>query len=247
MKPAIYDDPEFFARYSALDRSIHGLEAAGEWHAFRALLPNLQDKRVLDLGCGFGWHCRYARLQQARSVVGIDLSEKMLARVREMTNDPRVEYRQLAIEHIGYLSEEFDVIISSLALHYVERFDLVCRNVFHSVAPNGTLVFSVEHPMFTAVEAQDWHYGPNGERLHWPVDDYLREGVRHTAWLAEDVVKYHRTISTYTNELIDAGFSIARIVEPAPPAEMLAERPDYQDELRRPMFLLFTAVKRPLP
>ena len=73
MKQNKYDDPAFFANYSQMARSIGGLDAAGEWPAFRALLPTLRDKTVLDLGCGFGWHCRYAREQQARAVVGVDL------------------------------------------------------------------------------------------------------------------------------------------------------------------------------
>lgn len=80
MKQNKYDDPAFFARYSEMARSVGGLQAAAEWPAFRGLLPDLRDKRVLDLGCGFGWHCRYAREQGARSVVGVDLSEKMLRR-----------------------------------------------------------------------------------------------------------------------------------------------------------------------
>lgn len=87
MKQNKYDDPTFFANYSQMARSIGGLEAAGEWPAFRAMLPTLQNKNVLDLGCGFGWHCRYAREQGARWVLGIDLSEKMIARARESTND----------------------------------------------------------------------------------------------------------------------------------------------------------------
>ncbi len=98
MKQNKYDDPVFFANYSQMARSISGLDEALEWTAFRALLPTLRDKNVLDLGCGFGWHCRYARQQQARSVVGVDLSEKMLARARASTSDSSIEYRRLAIE-----------------------------------------------------------------------------------------------------------------------------------------------------
>jgi hypothetical protein len=101
--------------------------------------------------------------------------------------------------------------------------------------------------VFTALEAQDWHYGPGGERLHWPVDHYQQEGIRHTRWMADDVVKYHRTLATYINTLVDTGFRIARVVEPEPPPEMLAERPDFKDELRRPMFLLIAALKPPAP
>src|SRR5690348_5193860 len=127
MRQNKYDDPAFFANYSQMSRSIGGLEAAGEWPAFRALLPELRDKRVLDLGCGFGWHCRYAREQQARSVVGVDISEKMLGRARESTDDDAIEYRRLAIEDIDFPAEDFDVVLSSLAFHYVEHFDLICR------------------------------------------------------------------------------------------------------------------------
>ncbi|MGE5609676.1 MAG: class I SAM-dependent methyltransferase, partial [Bacillota bacterium] len=129
MKQNKYDDPEFFAKYGEMPRSVNGLEGAGEWPAFRALLPDLRDKRVLDLGCGFGWHCRYARQQGARFVTGVDLSEKMLARAQAATDDPAIEYRRCAIEDIDFPAEQFDLVISSLALHYVERFDLVCRNV----------------------------------------------------------------------------------------------------------------------
>jgi hypothetical protein len=98
--------------------------------------------------------------------------------------------------------------------------------------------------MFTAVPAQDWCLGPAGERRHWPVDDYHDEGVRHTSWMAEDVVKYHRTLASYVNTLIDSGFSIARLVEPTLTDEVLARRPEWQDECRRPMFMILSAVKR---
>lgn len=79
MKQNKYDEDAFFQNYSKMERSVRGLDAPGEWHEPQTLLPDLKDKRVLDLGCGFGWHCRYAREQQANSVIGIDLSEKIFA------------------------------------------------------------------------------------------------------------------------------------------------------------------------
>jgi len=244
MKQNKYDDPAFFANYSQMARSIGGLDAAGEWPAFRALLPDLYDKTVLDLGCGFGWHCRYAREQQARSVVGVDLSEKMIERAREQTNDAAIEYRRLAIEDIDFAAGAFDVVLSSLALHYVERFDLVCWKVHHYLKPGGAFVFSVEHPIFTALAAQDWYYGEHGERLHWPVDHYQEESSRQARFLDQDVVKYHRTIATYVNTLIDTGFTMTKLSEPQPTQELLDTHPEWQDETRRPMFLLIAAVKR---
>jgi SAM-dependent methyltransferase len=242
-----YDDPDFFARYSQMPRSVGGLEAAGEWPAFRALLPDLRGARVLDLGCGFGWHCRFARRQRARSVVGVDLSEKMLSRARASTQDPGIEYRRDAIEDIDFPPDSFDVVLSSLALHYVARYDRVCAAVARCLADGGAFVLSVEHPIFTARAAQEWVCGPDGARRHWPVDDYQEEGPRRTAWLAEDVVKYHRTVATYVNTLLGSGLRLTRLAEPAPTPAMLQEQPDWKDERRRPMFLLIAAVKPPAP
>ncbi len=89
MKENKYDDPQFFNQYKRMARSAGGLQAAGEWHEFREMLPDFQGKRVLDLGCGFGWHCRYAVEQGAKSVVGVDLSAKMLREAREKTSNSK--------------------------------------------------------------------------------------------------------------------------------------------------------------
>jgi SAM-dependent methyltransferase len=199
-----YSEPEFFAEYSRMLRSIHGLAAAMEWAAFRALLPDLHDKRVLDLGCGFGWHCRYVHERGATKVVGIDISEKMLERARTTTNAPAIKYHRCAIEDVDFPANEFDIVINSLALHYVESFDRVCDKIHHCLTPNGLFLFSVEHPIFTTLPAQDWYYSPTGERLHWPIDNYQREGRRQTSWLTENVIKYHRTMATYVNMLIQS-------------------------------------------
>lgn len=243
MKQNKYDDPKFFAMYSDMPRSIEGLSGAGEWPVFQAMLSDLRGKRVLDLGCGFGWHCRYVREQGARSVVGVDLSQKMIARARADTDDPDIEYQCCAIEDMDFPSETFDLVISSLAMHYVERFDVVCRNVNRWLSAGGMFVLSAEHPIFTARAEQAWCIGPHGERLHWPVDDYGKEGMRQAHWLTENVVKYHRTVATYVNTLIDADLRIKWLAEPLPTAEMLAQHPDWHDECRRPMFILLSAYK----
>ncbi|CRH75158.1 Uncharacterised protein [Chlamydia trachomatis] len=69
--------------------------------------------------------------------------------------------------------------------------------------------------------------------------------MRETTFLTENVVKYHRTISTYMNDLIGAGFSIKAVKEPMPSDDMLKSVPEMKDENRRPMFLMISAVKEP--
>ncbi len=88
MKENKYDDPRFFQAYGEMTRSKYGLRGAGEWSALRGLLPDFRNKRVLDLGCGYGWHCIYAAEHGAGQVLGIDLSRRMLETARENTPPP---------------------------------------------------------------------------------------------------------------------------------------------------------------
>lgn len=60
MKENKYDDESFFRKYGEMGRSKEGLIAAGEWETMKALLPDFKGKRMLDIGCGYGWHCIYA-------------------------------------------------------------------------------------------------------------------------------------------------------------------------------------------
>lgn len=107
----------------------------------------------------------------------------------------------------------------------------------------GKLVFTVEHPVFTAYGTQDWHYNEKGEILHFPVDNYYYEGKRTAVFLGEKVTKYHRTLTTYLNTLLSNGFIINQIVEPQPPENMM-DIPGMQDEMRRPMMLIVSANKK---
>lgn len=122
MAQNIYDDPEFFSGYSQIPRQVHGLAGAPEWSRIKAMLPDLDGMRLIDLGCGFGWFSRWARENGAASVVGIDLSENMIARARASTADSMIDYRIADIEGIVLPEATFDLAYSALAFHYVEDF-----------------------------------------------------------------------------------------------------------------------------
>lgn len=235
-----YDDPVFFEKYSQMDRSREGLAGAGEWQTLRSILPEFSGKRVLDLGCGYGWHCIYAAEQGAASVLGLDLSEKMLAEARRKTSQPQVEYHRCAMEEAEFPSGSFEVVLSSLALHYVKDYPALVRKVREWLAPGGDFVFTCEHPVFTAQGPQDWEYDREGNIRHFPVDRYFVEGERDACFLGEHVVKYHRTLTTLLETLLENGFLLLHVKEPQPPVEMLS-RPGWADELRRPMMLAVAA------
>jgi SAM-dependent methyltransferase len=238
----IYDDPDFFAGYTRLSRSQSGLSVVFEWPAFQRLLPpSLDSLRVLDLGCGLGYFAREAIARGARSVLGVDLSQRMLDQARALGTNVNITYRRAALEDFVPNAAAFDLVVSSLALHYIADYPLLARRVAAALVPGGRFAFSVEHPIFTAHGSSAWVTDADGVKQHWPVDRYREEGERRTHWFVDGVVKYHRTIETYVNGLLAAGLVVARLEEPEATPTQLAEQPQWLEERRRPPFLLLAA------
>lgn len=238
----IYDNKDFFDKYSEMDRSKKGLDGAGEWETLEKMMPDMKGKKVLDLGCGYGWHCMYAVDRGAAEVVGLDASWRMLEVAREKSGEREIQYLCQSIEEADFPEESFDVVMSSLVFHYLPSFDEIAKKVNRWLKPGGAFVFSVEHPVFTSYGSQDWIYDEEGKILHFPVDRYFYEGEREAVFLGEKMKKYHRTLTTYLDGILQNGFVLVDLKEPKP-AEHLMDIPGMKDELRRPMMLLLSAVK----
>ena len=204
------------------------------------MLPDPSGLRVVDLGCGFGWFCRWARRHRAAEVLGLDVSENMLARAQAETTDPAIRYLRADLEHLTLPSAAFDLAYSSLALHYIRNLPGLLAVSRDAVVPGGHLVFSVEHPVYTAPSHPVWVPGPGGDRV-WPLDRYLSEGPRRTDWLAKGVIKQHRTVANYLNALVAHGFAIAHVEEWGPDKAQIAAHPEWEIERHRPFFLLVSA------
>ena len=145
---------------------------------------------------------------------------------------------RVAIENVVECVRPFDVIVSSLALHYVADYEVALRDIAGLLQEGGLLAFSVEHPIMTALPEQRWRGDSNAGETHWPVDHYAEEGARHTRWFVDGVVKYHRAVSTYVCGLLAAGFCLTGMEEPAPTAGAIVTRPDLASHRRRPSLLI---------
>ena len=242
MKPNQYDNEEFFQEYAKMSRSKQGLDGAGEWYRFKQLLPSLEDKEILDLGCGYGWHSKYMVEQGARRVVGIDASRKMIEVARKHNSDAKIEYRIGRIEEYEYPKAQWDLVISNLVLHYISNLEKIYDLVYRTLKPGGVFVFNIEHPTFTAGVHQEWIYGEDGTALYWPVDDYFYPGERLTNFLGYEIRKHHHTLTQILMGLIGSGFEIQAIEEVQPSKEMM-NIPGMEEEMRRPMMLLVRAKK----
>ncbi|WP_246195046.1 class I SAM-dependent methyltransferase [Paracoccus litorisediminis] len=242
MAQNIYDNPDFFAGYSQLPRQVHGLNGAPEWPAIRALLPDVKDRRVADLGCGFGWASRWFREQGAASVLGLDLSRNMIERARADTADTSIDYRIADLETLELPHAAFDLVYSALTFHYIKDFGRLVSMIHNALTSCGDLVFTIEHPIFMAAAHPHWLRDEDGRKT-WPVNGYSSEGERRTDWFAKGVLKQHRTLATTLNTLISAGFTLRKIGEFAPTPEQIRAMPSLAEELERPMMLLIAARK----
>ena len=236
----IYNKESFFNKYSEMSRSKDGLKGAADWPTLKKLLPDLKGLNILDLGCGYGWHCIYAKEKGAKKVIGIDISDKMLDVAKEKSKGLEIEYHQGTLSEQVIQNESLDLILSSLVIHYIQDYESLVKEIHALLKVGGEFVFNVEHPTFTAAGSQDWEYDEDGKVKHFPVDNYYYEGKREAIFLGEKVTKYHRTLTTYIMTLLDNNFSIEAVVEAKPTDEIVHTM---MNELRRPMMLIIKARK----
>lgn len=241
----IFDDEVFFDGYKKLRDQEVNANILFEIPALTSLLPDLEGKEILDLGCGFGEHCVEYVKRGAKRVVGIDLSEKMLEVARKENADPNIEYLRLPIEELDKVSGTFDVVISSLAFHYVEDYAGVVKKIYEKMNAGAVFVFSQEHPFTTTYSNKlpRWTRDENGKKIYINLADYGVEGERTSTWFVDNFIVYHRMFSTIVNELAQNGFVIEKMIEPTPDEELLAKYPEYYDLFHKPDFLLVRARK----
>ena len=237
----LYDDPGFFARYQQLRDAAAGLNEALEQPSLARLLPSVTDLDVVELGCGAGTLARRLARAGARSVLAVDAAARMLRRAVARPH-PRVRYLRADIETLDLPDGGTDLVVSSLAMHYVADYQGVLARVSRWLRPGGYLVFSCEHPICTARDPMTG-WLPLGEGSIWPVDHYDRETARVQNWLGTPVVKHHRRLSTLVGGVLAAGLDLTGLDEPQPGAGTLVGRPDLEQHCRRPPLLLIAARK----
>lgn len=228
----VYDSPLFFERYQQLRENPHSVNELLEKPTMFALLPNLYGKKVLDLGCGCGEHLLHYLEQGASQVVGLDLSQAMLNQAKhnfakKQINSTAYRFYHLAMEQLGCIEEnDFDVITSSYAFHYIKDFPLLLKTISSKLKKDGILIFSQEHPIATAHKiGSRWEKDNAKKQIAYRLNHYREEGERERNWFKQPFLTYHRTISTIFNDLISHHFMIEQVKEP-----MLSEYPQWHSE-----------------
>lgn len=234
---SFYDDGDVFSTYMEHRSWPTSPNDTIEEPAFLDVLGDVRGLRILDLGCGDARFGRFLLDAGARSYLGIDASANMVA--QSQTALPGL-VQQTRIEDFSAPPGSADLIVSRLALHYVDDVGSVFGQAFVALAPGGRLVFSVEHPVITSSD-QGWQ--GRGRRQAWLVDEYFTIGRRETDWLGSRVVKFHRTIEDYVRSIQLAGFRLETLREPSPAPERFEDNDEFMRRRRIPLFFLLSAIR----
>ena len=248
MKQNIYDDKRFNEEYDKMRNENSGINANDviEIPIFRKLLSDLTGKSILDLGCGYGENDTYFIEKGAKYVMGIDISEHMIEIANKDYKLDNIDYKVLAMEDISKIDKKYDLVVSSLAFHYIKDYDKLVTDIYNLLNENGYLIFSMEHPLSNCIiydnDLSNKHITV-GKKKYILLSDYNREGKRICNWFNSEVIKYHRTMATIINALVKNGFKIEEINECMPNDEMIEKNPKYANQYDYPYFL-FVKVKK---
>ena len=245
-------------------------QATGEegdlWHralidpAVRKLVGRVRRQKVLEVGCGNGYLARSLAAAGAAAVTGVDASTASVrfARARERARPQGVRFEAGDAARLRFADGSFDLVVANMSLMDIRDARRAISEAARVLAPAGRLVFSICHPCFDVDERTSWSIergfdprtGTFQDTVFRKVHGYRHERRIRTPWPVGSgrVVRtdsYHRTLTTYSRYLWEAGLVITRLEEPSPRAEMLSKSVQGPYLLEIPLHLVVEAVRRP--
>jgi SAM-dependent methyltransferase len=179
------------------------------------LIPDLNGKRVLELGCGSGHTLSYLwENKNASELWGLDLSEEQIRFARELLTEKKIPAKLLLAsmdENPSIPENYFDVVVSIYSLGWSPDLVRTLSLVYSYLKPGGVFIFSWEHPVYHCLD-----YNANLDKFVFE-RSYLKEGSEHhPTWKGVEIVIHPRKLSTYLNAIIQSGLVLEQLVESEP-------------------------------
>lgn len=229
-----YDDEIVFNEYLAARKDGNHKHNTSLKSSLEDIVGDVKGKTILDLGCGIGEFTKYFANNGAKSVVGVDISKKVLEYARENNNADNIEYLNLDIDNLSDLNQKFDVIFSDMVFNYIEDFDKLMRDIHNLLNDSGVVVFSQVHPISTATSSIEsaWTKDENGHP-QFLLDNYSDVSVRKKRYFGGMFNIYHRRFEEIVNVSVQNNFRVVKMMEP-----YFTEK-----EFNRPSFLIVKLMK----
>lgn len=210
-----------------------------------AICGEVRGLRLLDVGCGSGYFAREMARLGAR-VTAIDISPRMIdhARRQESESPLGIDYRVVDAAELGtsWPPASFDMATSCVALQDMPSADRVLRAVREVLHPGGRFVASITHPC-SDTPFRKWERDESGRKRWLCVDRYFDREILEFRWRGWDydftTAAAHAPLEDWFEWILRAGFTLRGLREPRPSAEALRQRPDLEDAMRVPYYLVF--------
>jgi len=199
-----------------------------------SLLPDVKNKKILDLGCAGGWFTNYL-LEKDADVIAIDVNKNMVEKTKERVNNKCPVIQADINNGFDFIENcTFDIVLASLVLHYINNLEKAFSEINRILKINGLLIFSTHHPLM--------------EFVHFQRENYMDKELLNDEWDMDGkrikIQFYRRPLSKLLQPLINNGFYIENILEPEPTEEFKKQLPDaYEKVIKRPNFLVVKAKK----
>lgn len=238
--PLAYDEKDFLETYLKRRSRPDSPNNAIEGPILTALLGDIKGMAILDLGSGDGGYGKELLLNGAQKYTAVEGSPAMMALASENLAGLNAELHLTAMENFRFAENSSDIVISRMAMHYIENLDKLLSSIKSALKKDGKFIFSVQHPLTTS----SFKSKSAGERKgDWIVDDYFQQGRRDEPWMGKTIIKYHRTIETYFTLLSKAGFLVEALQEGEPVEENFTSSEEYERRKRIPVVLVFSCRK----
>ncbi len=219
-----------------------------EWPAIKLLIPNLENKAIIDLGCGTGRFTFLLEDYHPKKIIGMDISSEMIDMARMFGKDKKstIEFIQNDIEDLSCIEDEsIDFVFSSTTFHYLKDLKRIMQEIKRILKPGGLFILSVIHPVYSAqypiINDEEWKVKYLNKELRAYIQPWIEYNNEIENYLS---FSYHHTMSDYINNIIEAELMIKSLSEPLPPEDWKASSLSrYNGYMNTPTYAIFEIKK----
>jgi len=181
-----------------------------------SLLKIDSSSKILDLACGQGVLGRSINPQN--TYLGIDLSPSLISTAKKLDRSPHHSYHIGDVTKPLNLNQIFSHAAIILALQNIDQSQAVFANASRLLATTGKFLVVINHPCFRIPRQSGWGQNPDTKTQYRFVNRYLQPLkipiLTHPGQKKSPITwSYHLALSTYSEQLRQAGFIVETIEE----------------------------------